>query len=101
MEGGDRWANESSASAWWVAAVCDLDEPRTQRVTMEAEDDVWSLYEMACGCSGVFHAARFFHPMPRGASGGGLEIYGTEGNLVCGRGPWTATDGSASRSAAP
>jgi predicted dehydrogenase len=60
--------------------------PRTRRVTMEAEDNAFSLYEMDGGAIGVFHIARPLHPMPPGAAPGGLRIYGTEGNLATGVG---------------
>ena len=57
-----------------------LDLPRTQQVTMGAPDNVFSLYEMANGATGVFHVGRPFHPVPRGFMGG-LHVYGTAGNL--------------------
>lgn len=56
--------------------------PRTQEVQMEAEDNVFSLYEMDNGAIGVFHIARPLHPMPQGLGTGGLRIFGTEGNMV-------------------
>ncbi len=64
---------------------CVLEAPRTKKVRMEAPDNVFNLYEMASGWIGTFHAGRLFHPMPRGSNGGGLEIFGTEGNLIFGR----------------
>ncbi|MCO5242977.1 MAG: Gfo/Idh/MocA family oxidoreductase [Anaerolineae bacterium] len=63
-----------------------LDLPRTEAVTMQAPDNVFSLYEMASGAIGVFHVGRPFHPVLPGTGGGGLEIYGTEGNLIFGAG---------------
>jgi predicted dehydrogenase len=60
--------------------------PRTQHVKMEAEDNVFSLYEMDNGAIGVFHIARPLHPMPKGSTPGGLRIFGTEGNLAVGVG---------------
>ena len=63
-----------------------LDLPRTEAVTMQAPDNVFSLYEMASGAIGVFHVGRPFHPVLPGTGGGGLEIYGTEGNLIFGGG---------------
>lgn len=80
----------------FLAQATDLDEvnywdvvmdlPKTQAVQMEAEDNVFSLYEMESGAIGVFHIARALHPMPVGAAPGGLRIYGTEGNLALGTG---------------
>jgi hypothetical protein len=62
-----------------------LSLPKTEQVTMGAPDNVFSLYEMANGWTGVFHAGRPFHPVPPGFMGG-LHIYGSEGNLFMGAG---------------
>jgi predicted dehydrogenase len=59
-----------------------MDAKKTERVTMEAEDNVFSLYEMAEGWTGVFHIGRPFHPMPKGINEGGFKIFGSEGNLI-------------------
>lgn len=59
---------------------------KTEKVQMGAPDNVYSLYEMANGAIGVFHVGRPFHPVLPGTGGGGLEIYGTEGNLIFGGG---------------
>jgi hypothetical protein len=64
-----------------------IDLPTTQTVRMEAEDNVFSLYEMDNGAIGAFHIARAFHPLPPGAeNNGGLRIFGSEGNLIMGAG---------------
>lgn len=63
-----------------------LDLPRTQYVRMEAEDNVFSLYEMADGTLGVLHVGRLFHPMMKGTAGDDLQVFGTEGNLIFGGG---------------
>ena len=63
-----------------------LDLPRTQPVRMEAYDNVYSLYEMVNGSIGTCHAGRIFHPVLPGTGGGGLQIFGTEGNLLFGGG---------------
>lgn len=64
-----------------------FDRPKSQRVPMEAEDNVFSLYEMDSGATGVFHVGRPFHPaLPGTTASSGLQIYGTEGNLVFGGG---------------
>ncbi|NJN82714.1 MAG: Gfo/Idh/MocA family oxidoreductase [Caldilineaceae bacterium] len=76
-------ATDPDNANYWDVVV---DLPKTQQVQMEAEDNVFSLYEMANGAIGVFHIARAFHPMPVGAGGGGLRIFGTEGNLALGVG---------------
>lgn len=59
-----------------------MDAPRTERIEMASEDNVFSLYEMAEGWTGVFHVGRPFHPMPKGINEGGLKIFGSDGNLV-------------------
>ena len=61
-----------------------VDLPRTQRVQMEAYDNVFSLYEMAQGGIGACHVGRIHHPVLPGFGGGGLQIFGTEGNLMGG-----------------
>ncbi len=68
-------------SNYWEEVV---KQPRTQPVKMEAPDNVFSMYEMDSGWIGEFHAGRLFHPVPKGLSGGGLRVWGTEGNLVFG-----------------
>ncbi len=74
-------ATDPDNANYWDVVV---DLPKTQPVTMEAEDNAFSLYEMENGAIGVFHIARAFHPMPPGAGQGGLRIFGTEGNLALG-----------------
>ena len=64
---------------YWSAV---MDAPRTERVEMEPADNVFSLYEMVDGWTGVFHVGRPFHPMPGGVNDGGLKIFGSEGNLI-------------------
>jgi predicted dehydrogenase len=74
------------ANYWDV--VTDL--PRTQQVRMEAEDNVFSVYEMESGAIGVFHCARPRHPQPAGWGGGGLQVFGTDGNLFLGAGQFAS-----------
>ncbi|MBM4460468.1 MAG: Gfo/Idh/MocA family oxidoreductase [Chloroflexi bacterium] len=62
-----------------------LDLPKTEHIRTGAPDNVFSLYEMANGWTGVFHAGRPFHPVPKGFLGG-LHIYGSAGNLFMGGG---------------
>jgi len=62
-----------------------LDLPKTEHIRTGAPDNVFSLYEMANGWTGVFHAGRPFHPAPKGFMGG-LHIYGSDGNLFMGSG---------------
>jgi predicted dehydrogenase len=59
-----------------------MDAPRTERIEMASEDNVFSLYDMVEGWTGVFHVGRPFHPMPKGINEGGLKIFGSEGNLI-------------------
>jgi predicted dehydrogenase len=90
--------NPDDANYWDV--VVDL--PKTQVVRMEAEDNVFSLYEMDNGAIGAFHIARAFHPLPPGAEdSGGLRIFGSEGNLIMGVGGHFASIISARRHLLP
>ena len=63
-----------------------IDLPRTQRVQMEAYDNVYSIYEMADGSIGTCHMGRIHHPTLQNAGGGSLQIFGTQGNLIFGAG---------------
>ncbi len=63
-----------------------LDLPRTQRVQMEAYDNVYSIYEMADGSIGTCHVGRIHHPVLPGTGGGSLQNFGTQGNLIFGAG---------------
>jgi predicted dehydrogenase len=63
-----------------------LDLPRTKHIKVEAADNVYSLYEMAGGGVGACHAGRIFHPVLPKSGDGGLQIFGTEGNLIFGSG---------------
>ncbi len=63
-----------------------LDLPRTQAVRMEGPDNVFSLYEMREGITGVLHVGRIFHPVLPGSGSGSLQVFGTEGNLILGAG---------------
>lgn len=62
-----------------------LDLPKTKHVKMEAVDNAYSLYEMAEGGVGSCHVGRIFHPVLPG-TGGSLQIFGTDGNLIFGAG---------------
>jgi predicted dehydrogenase len=70
----------NQANYWDV--VVDL--PRTQRVQMEAYDNVYSLYEMVEGGIGTCHVGRIHHPVLPGSGWGGLQIFGTDGNFMNG-----------------
>jgi predicted dehydrogenase len=59
-----------------------MNAPKTERIAMESNDNVFSLYEMDEGWTGVFHVGRPFHPMPKGVNEGGFKIFGSEGNLI-------------------
>ena len=72
----------NQANYWDVV----LDLPRTQHVKMEAVDNAYSLYEMVNGSIGTCHVGRIFHPILSGTGGGGLQVFGTEGNLLLGAG---------------
>jgi predicted dehydrogenase len=78
----ERATDPDEANYWDVV----LKLPRTEHITIGAEDHVFSSYEMDSGVTGVFHAARHFQPVPPGRAHGGLEIYGSEGAIVLGGG---------------
>ena len=78
-----REATDPDNANYWDVVV---KLPRTEPIQMGAPDNVYSLYEMANSAIGVFHVGRPFHPVLPGTGGGGLEIYGTEGNLIFGGG---------------
>lgn len=75
-------ADPDAANYWDVV----LDLERSQYVRMESEDNVFCLFEMANDAIGCIHAGRIFHPTLPGVGGGGLQIFGTDGNLICGGG---------------
>ena len=81
-------ATDPKHSNYWDVVV---NEERTRKVKMEAPDNAFSIYEMANGAIGVYHVGRLFHPMPKASTGGGLEIFGTDGNLIFGRSPQKAS----------
>lgn len=53
---------------------------------MQAYDNAYSLYEMVDGSVGTCHVGRLFHPVLPGTGDGGLQVFGTEGNLIVGAG---------------
>jgi predicted dehydrogenase len=75
-----------NANYWDVV----LDLPKSERIEMGAPDNVFSLYEMDSGATGVFHVGKPFHPMPPGVGGPGLEIFGRDGNVILGRGKFAS-----------
>lgn len=77
-----RSTDPDEANYWDVV----LDLPKTQYVRMGAPDNVFCTYEMVDGWIGTFHVGRLFHPVLPGVDGGGLRVYGTEGNLIRGMG---------------
>jgi predicted dehydrogenase len=74
------------ANYWDVVS----DTPKTVPIHMEVADNIFSLYEMDNGALGVFHVGRPFHPMLPGFAGIGLQIFGTEGNMIFGGGQFAA-----------
>lgn len=75
-------SDPEQANYWDVV----LNLPRTQPVRMEAVDHAYSLYEMVDGSVGTCHVGRIFHPVLPGTGDGGLQIFGTQGNLLFGAG---------------
>jgi len=76
-------ATDAEQANYWDVV---LDLPRTQRVQMEAYDNVYSIYEMVDGSIGTCHVGRIHHPVLLGTGGGSLQIFGTQGNLIFGAG---------------
>jgi len=76
-------ASDPHASNYWDVVI---NLPRSQAVQMEAADNVFSLYEMRCGAIGTHHAGRTMHPRLPGTGGAGLQVFGTEGNVIFGGG---------------
>lgn len=72
-------ATDPQGANYWPTVMA---APKTERAEMAAPDNVFSLYEMVEGWTGVFHIGRPFHPLPPGINDGGLKIFGSEGNLV-------------------
>jgi predicted dehydrogenase len=60
--------------------------PRSEHIHMAAPDNVFSIYEMENGFTGVFHVGRLFMPTLPGTGSGGLQIFGSDGNLIIGNG---------------
>jgi predicted dehydrogenase len=76
-------ATDPQNANYWDVVV---KTPRSHPITVEAEDNVGNLYEMANGAIGCFWAGRAFHPVLPGTSSPGFQILGTEGNIVFGGG---------------
>ncbi len=68
---------------YWDAAIA---AEKTQPVKMEAPDNAFALFEMADGSLGVYHFGRLFQPTRAPATYGGLQVLGTDGNLIFGAG---------------
>ncbi len=66
---------------YWEKVV---DLPRSEHIQMAAPDNVFCLYEMENGFTGVFHVGRLFMPTLPGTGSGGLHIFGSEGNVIVG-----------------
>lgn len=74
-------AKDPRNANYWELVV---KQERTLPITMAAPDNAWCIYEMDSGATGVYHVGRLFHPMPKGVNMPGLQIFGTEGNLILG-----------------
>jgi predicted dehydrogenase len=68
------------ANYWRVV----VNQERTKPIEMAAPDNAWCTYEMENGAIGAYHVGRLFHPMPKGVVMPGLQIFGTDGNLIFG-----------------
>jgi predicted dehydrogenase len=75
-------ASGPGATDYWDTVLA---LPRTEQVPTEAPDNVFCLYEMESGAIGCLHTGRIYHPALT-ATGGGLHVYGSDGNLVMGDG---------------
>ncbi len=78
-----------------------VDLPRSEHIRMAAPDNVFSLYEMQNGFTGVFHVGRLFLPTLPGTGSGGLQIFGSQGNLILGNGGHLASFISARKDLLP
>jgi predicted dehydrogenase len=58
----------------------------SEKVAMEAPDNIFSTYEMDNGWLGVFHMGRPFHPTLKGTAGSDFMVFGEGGNLITGGG---------------
>ena len=74
-------ATDPQDANYWRVVVS---EERTQPIEMAAPDNAWCVYEMDSGATGAYHVGRLFHPMPKGVVMPGLQIFGTDGNLIMG-----------------
>ena len=74
-------ATDPEKANYWDAV---LELPRTERVRMEAPDNVFCLYEMECGAIGCLHVGRLDHPTMPGRPGVEFQIFGSAGNLIFG-----------------
>ncbi|QDU70577.1 Gfo/Idh/MocA family protein [Mucisphaera calidilacus] len=86
-----RWLSERTDPRdcnYWDAV---LTMEKTERIVMEANDNVFSTYTMASGWVGDVHVGRPFHPTYGDTAGsGGLQVFGVGGNLILG-GPHMAS----------
>ena len=76
-----RGVTDPEEANYWIKVV---HEERSQPIRMEAPDNAFCTYEMESGAIGVYHVGRLFHPMPKGVVMPGLQIFGTDGNLIFG-----------------
>lgn len=63
-----------------------LTKEKTQPITMEAPDNVFSTYELANGWIGTFHIGRPFHPVMSGSTSSDFMVFGEGGNIIGGQG---------------
>jgi predicted dehydrogenase len=79
---------DTKGKSYWDMAL--QKERLTVPIKMEAEDNVFSLYEMANGALGCLHSSWCrFHPSPatpKGYMTPELQVYGLEGNFFLGGG---------------
>lgn len=73
--------NNPNEANYWEKVIT---LPRSEQIMMAAPDNVFSIYEMENGFTGVFHVGRLFKPTLPGTGSGGLQIFGSEGNLIMG-----------------
>ena len=76
-------AQSPEEANYWDAAIA---AEKSKPVTMEAPDNAFAIFAMADGSLGVYHFGRTFQPTRPPATYGGMQVYGTEGNLIYGAG---------------
>lgn len=85
-QGYDEYLNTVEDPAkcnYWLEV---LNREKSEKVIMEAPDNVFSTYELADGWIGTFHIGRPFHPVMKGSTSSDFMVFGEGGNIIGGQG---------------